>query len=704
MATVSDASYVRVVKDTLATHWHRQPLSMSDDDFTAAITLLANIAVEAVHTNSSIKTSENGISAIARTSLETASLSAADKIRAFVKNQLYGFSRACQRGFPFSRLEQHLTEAALKHALKDYSSILSHFMMLEGHWMSESELDERFKDLFQCLPVREIAEACSTLKRTYLRGKDNKAGYYLLWLIKQATGAVYEIPEPGSFNHATVANVLSEFFAGSRSLRNTANFIEILHVRDCRLDNFLYQDFLDQKFLFLRFMIEQLVDMPMDTWPSKAGIIIDLLETVESESKLRIAKALSLSQDSTTSGVGNHVLAALQASSLREAVPHLHALKKLLPGLNDSHVHLIFDHPSVAFCRDRSMYPQDPEFVRRLNFNATKEVFVHGSLMMGVYYTQSTICRSKGILPHLLAYDMYTEQIVWGLPLTPLSLDNPPKMRSTDYSLKRVGEWISLQSKEEKQLRLIRPETGEVDDTLELPEVDTYTCVHINPEGFAYQLVHKGGNRVLVGGMIRDKQWDISFKANSPNGFFCSFSTHCGFALEDYRWILFGPQGDQITLENCMTAQAHGDKIYTVEKDPVNANKCLLNIRSLKLNHDVVSDVENSIPLNARNVSFGKICHNGQIVLFSDTSPLFVDLQTQEVTYSAYKLPCALKYPMHIVNPDSGELWVVNAISGEIWKVSSSNMTLMGSMQIGRGTTLVHVDTSDRLYFVDLPV
>ncbi len=89
-------------------------------------------------------------------------------------------------------------------------------------------------------------------------------------------------PEKNSFNDATVAKVLSEFIAGSGSLRNPANFVEILHFRVSRIDQSLYQKFLSQKSrsIFLDFVIAQLVEIPMDKWPNKALIITDLLETI----------------------------------------------------------------------------------------------------------------------------------------------------------------------------------------------------------------------------------------------------------------------------------------------------------------------------------------------------------------------------------------------------------------------------------------
>lgn len=75
-------------------------------------------------------------------------------------------------------------------------------------------------------------------------------------------------------------------------------------------------------------------------------------------------------------------------------------------------------------------------------------------------------------------------------------------------------------------------------------------------------------------------------------------------------------------------------------------------------------------------------------------------MHTHEVTYSQHQFP---SYAGCVVNTDSGELWTWDETSKEIWKVSSTSITLMGSLESGRGTTLLHVDTADRLYFVDIP-
>ncbi len=150
-----------------------------------------------------------------------------------------------------------------------------------------------------------------------------------------------------------------------------------------------------------------------------------------------------------------------------------------------------------------------------------------------------------------------------------------------------------------------------------------------------------------------------------------------------------------------MAAKAQDDKLYSIEKDPNDKDRSLLRVRTLKDDNEVISNVEKSISLNVKEASFGKICQNGQVILFagwfSNPSPVFVNLNSQEVTYSTHKVPM---YATRVINTDSGELWTWDTVSKKIWKVTEDSITLMGTMGGGQDTTFLHVDKDDRLYFM----
>ncbi len=250
------------------------------------------------------------------------------------------------------------------------------------------------------------------------------------------------------------------------------------------------------------------------------------------KSKLAVARVLGSSKDPITSEIGNHLLEALTARSLRDAIPHFNVLKELLPNINSSHIEIIFAAPLLNFVMIDRFAKKDPAFTKRLYFNDMRKVFVHGSLMIGAYDSRSTY-GGKGVPPHLLAYDMNTEKMVWGIPLTPILSEDPslntnatpvlfgfPRMGPAGYSLKRVGELLSLQFEKEKTLHFIHPETGEYNFTLELPKAptDRYILVFILAQkGFAYQMVCKDEDRILIGGRIVDKRWNSTFEVKTPS-------------------------------------------------------------------------------------------------------------------------------------------------------------------------------------------
>src|SRR5262249_28283249 len=152
---------------------------------------------------------------------------------------------------------------------------------------------------------------------------------------------------------------------------------------------------------------------PIAQWSGKGAMITDLFENISATEKVVFAERLAASTDSATAAIGSHFHAALRASSLKQAMPHFYALKELLPNFNYTNVEIIFDRPFVEFCRENNYCPQ---FTKQLQFNGKRnEVFVHGSLMIGVYASGINYSGQQ-VPPYLLAYDMNTEKMIWGIP------------------------------------------------------------------------------------------------------------------------------------------------------------------------------------------------------------------------------------------------------------------------------------------------
>jgi hypothetical protein len=643
------------VRETLAGH-------MQENDLTVAIELLAKIVTEE-----------------AFPSLGDRQISSQPSL---ANDLVERVKKVCQTGFPFSLLESSATEIALRLALESSDSIVSHFMLQEDTWMSEEELDARFGVPFKRLHKDALVRACCDLKKAYTESL--KAGYYLLWLIKQAAGCSYEIPTKDSFDDKTVAEVLSQFFTNP-SLLNPVNFVEILHYRSSKGEKFFYQEFLDQSssIAFFNFAACSLQEIALDRWPNKTVILAELLETLSMQAKLFVAEALIASEDLATKNIGNLLTAAFKAPSVTEAIPYFYALREQMPHLNFKKV---FNFPFVELFSEK--LPDAP--AKRLCFNPQSNVIVQDSLMIGVRCA------------HLLAYDMSTEKMVWAVPI----IDNAWNTKKSEaYNLKQIGQYVSIQFLREKTLHLIHLETGEYSHALQFPMESTgeKDRFYVSKEGFAYQIVHEDGNYVLAGGKIVDEKWDVFFKAKNGSGSFRSLSTHCGFLQTQpgaSQLVLFDPKGSVVSLLGCMSTKAFGDKLYTIDKDPMNNDRCRLTIRTLKTDGTVLSDIETSLVLDVKKAAVIEICGNGQVILFSrgvlTFCPIFVDLNTGQITYSDYSFFTHAKY---ITDPHSGDLWTWDERSQEVWKVSRTDAVLMGHLQGNQETSLLHVDAAGYLYF-----
>lgn len=665
---MNEINYHKLVADTLNENWtthYQQPLRMNVDDLVTGVVLLTKIAVETIFDELGANLDPTGRQFFVEISPSDKVI---EKIKEFVETKAHTFRRACQAGFPFSLVENSLAEKALSHSLQNYDTLLSYFIGL-----GDGDLDPHLSDAaLERLQPFAIVKACGDFASAYFNNLDYKAGYSLLWLIKKAAGCSFDLPKIDDFTCNTVTEVLSQFLKNSPlSLTNPLRFSEILI--------FFYPHLLDEQasLIFKSCVEEQLQMISLENWPNKLDILLEFFK--RSENKLAFAEKLASNQDELIAKAGYHFSKALTASSLYEAAPHFYELMELLSGLKRRDaIGELFGHPFIEFCKDKTSW-NDPSFSKRLNFNDKKEVFVSGSLMMGVHKHPL----KDTFPPYLFAFDLNTEKIVWGIPLQ-------PKL----YQIHQVGDYLTLQFLEEKQVYFVDQKTGFTAFTLELPENfndHRLKEFHISPEGYAYQMVYKNQKRHLLGGQIIEGKWHPSFECSTPRGVFHPRSTHCGFEEPlAGSFILIGPSGHSVSLEGCMAVLAMDDKLYCIEKDP-----CRLTIRTLKMDQEVISSIEKEIPLDVEEASFGEICQNGNALLFSNKkSPIFLNLNTEEVIYSQFKLSPNAKY---VINKNSGELWVRDSLSEEVWKISSHHTLQMGLLK--NGSAPLYADNQDQLYF-----
>ncbi|PIS01589.1 MAG: hypothetical protein COT84_01580 [Chlamydiae bacterium CG10_big_fil_rev_8_21_14_0_10_35_9] len=711
------SSHLNLVKDFFTENYGRaHPSPIQEEDFQVGIQLFTKIAEElsANASRASSRLFKKKVRLENKPINETTA-----KIQQFLKEHSYRFWSACEAGFPFSKLEPMESEAALKKSLNNYQSIIVNFLKQDDSvWLTEEDLNSKFGKAFYLLNVKEVGAACEGFKLAYLRDKDIKAGYYMLWLIKHASGCDLKIPPKESFQDSTAIEVLSDFISSQDfTVKSPTNYIELLQFRSSRITPPLNVGFLDQKSTkkFLEYAVAQLQSIPMANWPNKARIITDLLETITTDSKKAAATALQSSSDRQTAEVGNHILSALQAATLKEAIPHFYALDELLSNFNYTHAEVIFGRPFPQFRHDKMIFKNDPDFIRRLNFNEMSKVFVFGDLMLGAYNPNTTF-GGKGVPPHLLAYNRQTEKMEWGIPLTPeqpedLSLVTTqvpmtyglPRMGPAEYHIGQVGESITLQFMGEKRVHCIDSNTGEITDTILLPyeNQNDDDRLYLTPDGIGYQMVFLEDDIKLIGGKISDSCLNPDFEVAAPHGFLLPLSTHVGFKdpFED-ELIIFNSKGKHVTLD-CLSAYAVGTTLYLVEPNPSQENTCKLTVRTMTTDDQVISEVEKSIVLNTKSASIEKICDNGQLILINGYKlPIFVGLENGEIVYSDHKIP---SYGAYHVNALSGDIWSWDTVSQKIWKVSSQEKVFMGSLESGRGTSLLHVDQDNHLFFVDIP-
>lgn len=639
-------------------------------------------------------------------------LSTKDKVSGFINKHFDSFWRICKTNFPFSKVENTDCEAALKiHLSYPSKPFLIRFLTLKSSsWMNELELDAYFTETFKYLTIQEIKEACLDFSFSYRQCDDSKAGFYFLWLIKQITESAFIIPEIEIFDNRTVKNVLSSLINNNgEDIKFSTRFIEILFFKNKKSESPLFQNILDEDYQnqFTDFTISQLQEIREDSWSEKRTVIVDLLKTINMEKIFIMAKALNSSTENEIDEIGHHLLKACECLSFKLAIPHLNALTELLPNLTHKNIQKIFNTPFKKFKYNKQCDAKTFNFIRRLKFSDPKKVFMHGNLMIGVYENKRAFCEE--FPPHLLAYDINTEKMVWGIPLNTL------KKKSANFKVNQIDDTISLQFEKDNKVFFIQSDMGEVISTLTTPldHGSRYDALHITPNSlFGYQMVTIERQRILAGGKIIDSKWIPSFEVQAPPGLFIPMSTHVGFEHayigphNDFKRTLtiFGPSGAKITIENCLSVEkiTSGNKLYLLEKNPNEQNSCLLTMRTMTDDENVVSKVEKCIPINAKAPSLVKLCDNEEWILFSnystERSPIFVNMCTEEVVYSTHQVG----FSETVVNTASGEIWNWNPQSKEIWKTSSKESVFIETLQSGSGsTTLLHVNEKDYLYYLD---
>ena len=97
------------------------------------------------------------------------------------------------------------------------------------------------------------------------------------------------------------------------------------------------------------------------------------------------------------------------------------------------------------------------------------------------------------------------------------------------------------------------------------------------------------------------------------------------------------------------------------------------------------------------------VCEDGTVICdrnMGDNKLCFVDVENQKLTEVKRKIPPVA----HVfVDTQKKAIWSWDEISDELWRHTLAGSEKKGHLKSGRGTSFLHVDSADRLYFVDIP-
>ncbi len=640
----------------------------------------------------------------------------AKKLAKFASKNSYRFKNVCESGFPFSKIAGPEVKTTFETVIKSYSPFFFQYLMHSNEeWMDEITLNAKFSELVQEIELKEIQETLRALKKEY--ATNLKAGYYFLWLLKTKADLNYEIPAKESFNQESLKEVLSTFLKGDIEVRVGVMLVELLHFRDSRLDTTLFMNILDDIATnrFIDCLVFLVKEIPFTSWPNKIHHLQQLFESIREESKSLIADAIRSSSDPKTSELGSYFYSAVTEKPLRNAIPYFYLLQENFPDQIDLYqLTYVFGCPIPNLQRGISL---DPEFVKRLSFNASKKVFVHGSLIIGAHDTKF-VGAGKKVPAHLLAYDLHTERLVWAIPLMPTPTKDPfirgpmgvcisgfSGMDGTTYTLDEKGEFITLKFKESAQTLFIDPKTGDIHHeflSLKQPH-HTDKALQFCDSGFSYHKRETADESLLIGGTIDSGNLIESFRIPYPKGRPDLYDTHIGFGLmlSRHPLLLISPTGGTLTIEGAISAKGIKGKLCLIKPDPANTQGSIFTMQSLLCTNEVVSPVEKIIPLTKEADSIDCITENGYCVLFdgsySTGRAIYINLLDDSVTYADHNIQC---FGISYVDKKTATIWSWDCSSKEIWKTTPLESISVGKFDSGRDTQIVYVDELDHLYFI----
>ncbi len=653
------------VSDLVLTEWKSLPLLTStSSDYNAAIKIFAKLAVESAKPLNA---------ATGYTSAEM------EKVKAFVQKNSALLRRECESGYPFALIDKTASESALKHVLNANSSILAAHLLQSENWLEEEALSSTFCKNITPLTFRGIPYTCCLLMEAYKKG-DLKAGYYLLWLIKQYGGATFTLPKKEAFSTTPLQKAVSDYIEKNGFWTRPHHFIDILFAGT---QNPMFIEILgkEQQKAFFNLVQINLSFIKLDSWPNKHRIIYLLLSASPPEDQLRIARALTISGNTSTVDIGKHVEAILKAED--EAYPHFVALRDLLQ-VSVKKVCKLFNRHLIEIFSDK--VPNAPDFTKGLTLNVKERVLFHGDLMIGLYQPAQ---EGEKVNPFLIAFNRKTEKMAWTIPLPlPANLDYKEMQPAGKLpKIQIAGNFIEVHTAGDDKIYQFQVDTGVAIRSIQIPaNEDLYQLT----EGLK---ALKTGSQLQLG-KISEEKWCPFFNVTDPGGVFKPHPTLLIFHNQSLLYLI-SPSGKQTKLRGCLDVMTYGPKLCLIEQS---SNQCFLTIRSHLDQEIMLSGPEKMIPINSKSASISGVCCSNHAVLISEEkTPIFINLENMKVTYSQYVIPSKASI---LVNPDKKELLSLDQETKEIWSITPFGAQLRGKLNSSRDIELIHIDQKGILYFM----
>ncbi len=528
----------------------------------------------------------------------------------------------------------------------------------------ESDL-EKTLNINMNASIEDVAKCCFELYTAYK--KDNmQSGHLLLWIIKKYTGCNYTLPSLLNFDTTTVYSTLSFVFMVGGKLTNLKNFIAIFVYRYSRCDKFLFQLLLNSEVLDLWFdlLIHSFQTTSSLYWPSKFEYIANILETVDESSKEKIAYVLKESQDDDTSNVGKYIINIFKTKCFNDAIPYLYGLHNISlavkQAFDSSWLNIMFRYPFVSLFNDNHQYNNELIIPNTRCLMFTNEnVLVFQDVMIGLYKSPFGWGSNPPVF-YLLAYNLQTEQVLWGLPfdkqqesanVTQDFIFGMPSSVANMIVLRKHNNMLIITHKKQKEIFFIEPHTGHITNKIICDRIAD--DMHVSTcETFIFQLINKGYmNRLIIGSDIDKSGLKLKFEKQTSIGQFVPLSYHCGIFNSFAKTITIYNRIGHIVLLNCISVKAYQNHLFSLEQK-YDKKPFILNIRLLLESELIVSDILHSLNSNFDCAKIERIFSSECVILVDEHHVFYANFLTSTVVSYTNIRHCS----EHLVD-DNGNVW-----------------------------------------------